>query len=668
MRRKRRKGAAWLRIEGDAKGLAWIVLHENGAPAAQAAALLADLGGQRASDALLQCVRRHNKLCRSESYDEDRLWPLLEAVRGLGRLRERRAVPLLCRLLGTWAEVPSYLMHRLETTVLRALVSIGASQGTILLLARLAERPGSEDIELVGELRDPDAVVPLLALLWNMLSGYDVLAVYALGTLRDARTAPALLYLAESTASSPELRRAALEALVKLPGEPWNRDRLRVNATLEDLGQDPDWETARLVAVLQARTEYGRGSLINRLHYAPVFDHRRVEEEEEEEEEEYPSETACVAACAVIRENPGLFQGADLHPVLSHLMLATTTPRAIRRAAAEALGALSGEVAVDSLLDALGDDRIGEGVAVVLAKLPEPPARQLLGLLADASNPGRRRGAAVALGLMGCADAGPLLLEALDAAGPRPLRAAATDALGLLGHRPAAGPLGALVTDEAEVRSLQARAVRALGLIGAPESLTVLLAATDSSSEAVRLRATEALGGFSTTEAVTRLGVLAGEGGTDIARAAVQSMSQIGTPAVLTLSALIEHAPEWPVPMQRALVAALAGCQGSEAATALGCLADGRFGEELQISAVEALGDRQEPQSVAPLVRFLDNPGTRHFQHGLAVSALARIDDEAAVQRVVAHFEDQWSSTLSCYRDQAREALGIIAAGRSRPG
>ncbi len=113
----------------------------------------------------------------------------------------------------------------------------------------------------------------------------------------------------------------------------------------------------------------------------------------------------------------------------------------MRQAAAEVLGALGGDSAIGILLDALGSDRVDEGVARVLAGLPEPPTGLLLDLLDGVGGPHRRRGAVMALGFLRCTDAGPRLVDLLGPSQPRPLRVAATDALGLIGHRPAAGPL-----------------------------------------------------------------------------------------------------------------------------------------------------------------------------------------------------------------------------------
>ncbi|MFC6063858.1 HEAT repeat domain-containing protein [Streptomyces ochraceiscleroticus] len=656
MREPRKTGVARLRLAGDAEGLARIAEHGDDLSAAQATALLADIGGQYARDVLLRCVERHDARLRVEEYDDKRLAPLLEAVRGLGRLGEQRAVPLLCRLLDGGTKELRYLSYRLEVAVLQALVDLGAPEGTKLLLDRLAREPESTHVRLMSEVKDPEAVMPLLAVLWNVLPGYAVEAVQALGSFRDARTAPALLYLADSTTPSPRLRRAALRALTELPGAPWATSRRYrdVSHKLRTLLHDSDGETALLAAALLTRTEDGRQTLAAVLRYPHGGHGRSVRQS-------YPSETACIAVCNVVRDNPGVFREAGLTRELTRL-LAGTAPRTVRRAAAAALGALGGKAAVNFLVSGLADERIADAVAEAIARLPELPTQRLLALLAEAgdSDPAERRGAAVTLGIMRCADAAPQLLAALDPAGRTSLRAAAVDALGTLRHGPAAEPLGSLARDESEPRSLQARAVRALGLIAAPESLPVLLAATHSPSEAVRMRAAEALGHFPVGEAVTRLGAMAGEESTDIARAAIESLGRVGHPAIATLSALVGRAGEWPMPMQRALATALAGCPGSEAITALGRLADQPFAEDIRYIAARALGDRRDRECVAPLIRYLDT--IQYYGKGIALHGLAQIPTEEAVERVIAHFEDQLPSTHSDYREAARAALTVIAA------
>jgi HEAT repeat protein len=633
---------ARMRFAGDVDGLCHTVLHGDGSDAARAAALLGDMGDDRAVDTLLDAVRQHDERCRAESHDDDRLWPLREAVAALGRLRARRAVPLLCRLLDGKTALTGPPLLWVERATLRALVDIGAPEAVDLLLARIAENPDNQLIGLLGELGEPAAVVPLLAQLWSLLRFHGEDAVRALGELRDARAAPALLHLA-ATGSSLGLRRAALTALTGLPGASWDTSRSYGRAEdtqLKPLLGDPDRELADLAAELLTRSGYGRHTLRNAVYNTA----RRFSSH---------SETACVAACAVISRQPDLFADDQLLPPELITLLGRTWPRPVRRAAAEALGALGDRDAVGELLNALGDNRIADAVAEVIGRLPEPPVRQLVAML--------RRGnpaAATALGLAGHADAGPRLLDAIAPAGSLALRAAAVDALGRLGHRPAVDPLAALVVDEVEPSSLQARAVRALGLIGDPGSVPVLLDASRAAAESVRLRAAAALGGYPAPEVITRLGEMADEEGLVITLAAITSLGQAGKPAVPTLSALVDRAPEWPLPTQRALVTALGGCAGPEPVHALGRLSVRPFAAETRTIAATCLSERHEPACEAHLLRFLDDPSTE-LSHGVALRGLALIGSTSAVDRVVGYFRER---RYFRHPDEVLEALAIIAA------
>jgi HEAT repeat protein len=633
-------------LAGDVDGLCRAVRHDDDMVAARATALLGHLDDERAVDTLLDAVRRHDERCRVESYDDARLWPLREAVCALGRLRVERAVPMLCRLLdgGTALTGPPLLW--LERATLRALVDIGAPEAADLLLARLAEYPDAELLHLLGELEEPRSVVPLLALLWSLLSIHGTDAVRVLAKFRDARTAPALLYLADTATSSPGLRRAALTALTALPGAPWDTERDRGKVELSELSnllRDPDREIAHLAAELLTRTGYGRHSLFNAVYYTARG-------------YSAGSGTACVAACARITRNPDAFAGDELLIPELISLLGAARPRPVRRAAAAALGALGGPDAVTALLRGLGDARIAEAVAEVVGRLPEPPAEPLMALLA-----GGHAAAATALGIAGHTGAAPRLLAALDPAGPPALRAAAVDALGRLAHRPAADPLSALVADEAEPGSLRARAVRALGSIGDPGTVPVLLDASRSAAESVRLRAAEALGRFPVPEVVARLAAMTGEEGADIARAAIESLGQAGKLAVPTLSALVELACDWPLPAQRALVTALTAEPRPEQVEAIARLSARPFDPEIRAVAARSLSDRAGPDCEAPLLRFLDDPRTEYW-HDLALRGLAGIGGAAAVDRVVAHFEQRRAFHRRPRGDATLAALAVLAA------
>lgn len=639
---------ARMRLAGDVDGLCRAVRRGDDVTAARAAALLGDMGDQRAADTLLDAVRRHDERCRAESLDDDRLWPLREAVCALGRLRVRRAVAPLCRLLDGATLLTGPPAYWVERTVLRALVDVGAPEAADLLLARLAERPDDELLHLLGELAEPSAVVPLLALLWRLAPTNGENAVRALGEFRDARAAPALLYLANVTQSSVGLRRAALTALAKLPDAPWEtsaRNPGEVERTqLSALLRDPDREIAHLAAELLTRTAHGRHGLYNAVHSAA----RRYVN---------CSETACVAACAVVSRQPEVFADEQLLIPELVFLLAAARPRPVRRAAAAALGALGGPEAVEALLTALADARIADTVAGVIGRLREPPLRRLLSLFAQ-GNPA----AATALGVAGHAGAAPRLLAVLTPAVPLALRAAAADALGRLGHRPAVEALSALVADEAEPGRLQAVAVRALGLIGDPGSVPVLLAASRSGTESVRLRAVEALGRYGEPEAVTRLGAMAGEAEPDIAQAAVQALGEVGKPALPTLSALVARAPGWPLPMQRALITALAAVPGPDPVDALGRLSAPPFTPEIRATAAKSLSDRHAPECAAPLLRFMADERTQIW-HDVALPGLAATASPAAVDRVIAYFEARRS--FRPRHDETLAALSTIAAAMS---
>lgn len=631
---------AALRLAGDVDGLCDAVRHGDDTTLAKAAALLGDLGDHRAVEPLLDVVRRYDERCRTEDCDDAQLWPLREAVHALGQLRDSRAVPALCRLLDGGTALTGPPAYSVERTTLRALVDIRAPEAADLLLARLAERPDDHVLGLLGELAEPRTVIPLLALLWRLAPRHGEDAVRALGKIGDQGATSALLYLACGTQSSLELRRAALTALTRLPGAPWDtrREWERVEQSeLRDLLRDPDRELANLAAELLTRTGYGRTTLDNAVHNAA----RRYLTS---------SETACVAACAAIGRHPDLFADRQLlEPELISLLDASR-PRTVRRAAATALGALGGRRAVKALLNVLDDTRVAE----VVGSLPDPPTRQLNSLLAR-GNPA----AAEALGIAGHTAAAPRLMAATAQKNPRALRAAAVDALGRLGYRPSAASLSALASDEAEPSGLRARAVRALGLIGDPDTVPVLLRASRSVAESVRLRATEALGSFSGPEVAARLGSLAEEGDAGIAGAAVTSLGRSG--AGDTLAALVERAVEWPIAMQRVLVAAIIAAQGP--VTAFARLSTNAFPLDVRKAAARSLGDLGAPECVPPLIRFLDD-GRIDMYHGVALRGLATIGGAAAVDRVVVYFNERRYFQHFLPRDETLEALAIVAASR----
>ncbi|MER7229246.1 hypothetical protein ABT370_39690, partial [Streptomyces rubradiris] len=202
----------------------------------------------------------------------------------------------------------------------------------------------------------------------------------------------------------------------------------------------PDRETARLAGRLLARSEQGRARTrwLLRDPRGHLLRKRREHLPRPHPQEAYPYEAACVVICEVMTERPELFasrcsgeprfaeEAEGLLPLLDPAL-----PAELRRAAVRALGAFgavdsrAGRVVGAALLErALPERRTVEAAAATLARLPEPPAAELLRLLGagddgpgggrrDVGTPVSRRGAAIALGLLRHEGAAPALLAAL---------------------------------------------------------------------------------------------------------------------------------------------------------------------------------------------------------------------------------------------------------------
>ncbi|MGW1957651.1 HEAT repeat domain-containing protein [Streptomyces sp. NPDC001920] len=690
MKGMRDTGVARLWMAGDLDGLCRALEGPDELTAARAAEVLGEATfGAESGAALIRYLERCEPLVADPDfglYNHDRSWPLIEAVRALGRRQEQRAVPVLCRLLD--GEVSENLRYRLETAAFEALVAIGAwAEASERLLVRFDQRPESDVVRLLTEAPHPKALEPVLARLWRLLPYELDAAVGLLAAFRDPRTAPALLHIVTMGETPHPIRRTALQALLELPEpEQWLHVS-RIEPLVERL-RSADHETARLAGRLLARSEQGRARMRGLLQdpqgswpreHRENFPHTYPREA-------YPYEAACVAICDVMTEQPRLFTSSyfgDLRFVREAEgllpLLDPAWPAALRRAAVRALGAFgvidlrAGQMVGAALLKrALPDRRTVEAAAATLARLPEPPVTELLQLLGESDDgPGggrgytgtavSRRGAAIALGLLRHEGAAPGLLAALATDEPPTLRRAAADALGLLGHRRAVPALVALAGDTEEAPALRARAVTALGRIGAHEALPTLLDTARSDSESLRLRTAASLGSFPTQEAITALTDLTADPEPETVRAAVASLARIGPPAAASLCALpgLARQNRWPSATLCALVPALAACPGPESTTALARLAHGPHPQPVRATAERALAERPVAEALPHLLKLLSDPMMRH-PHGPALLALARSGAPEAEAIVVEHFEHQRSFVAGPYRDEAREALRVL--------
>ncbi|MCL3997032.1 HEAT repeat domain-containing protein [Streptomyces lavenduligriseus] len=683
--RERDTGVARLWMAGDLDGLCRALEGPDALTAARAAEVLGEPAfGAEGGAALIRCLERCEPLLTDPdfgSYNHDRSWPLIEAVRALGRRREQRAVPALCRLLDR--EAGEGLRYRLETAAFEALIAIGAwAEASERLLERFDRQPEPHLVWLLTEAPHPRALEPVLARVWRLLPYQLAEAVGLLAAFRDPSTAPALLHIVTTAEATHPTRRAALRALLELPGPERWLHASRIEPLVGRL-RGPDRETARLAGHLLARTEQGRARMRGLLKDPQGRWPRKHRENVPDSypREAYPYEAGCVVICEVMTERPQAFvspsRGAlrsaeEAEAILP--LLDPALPAELRRAAVRALGAFgavdsrAGRMVAAALLErALPDRRTVETAAATLARLPEPPVRELLRLLGPDGGRGHegtpvsRRGAALALGLLRHEAAAPGLLAALAADEPPALRRAAADALGLLGHRPAVPALVALAGDEEEATALRARAVTALGRIGAHEALPALLGAARSDSESLRLRAAGSLGSFPAAEAVAALTDLASDTEPETVRAAVDSLARIGPPAASALCALPDLAghDRRPGDTLRALVTALAACPGPECTTALARLAHPPYSQSVRAAAERALAGRPAAEALPHLLRLLADPMMRH-PHGPALLALARSGAPEAEAIVVEHFEHQRSFVADRYRDEAREALRVL--------
>ncbi|QEU91212.1 HEAT repeat domain-containing protein [Streptomyces kanamyceticus] len=634
-----------MRLAGDVRGLRRVMRSGDFSTALRAVQLLGDIGGPAAADALLDCLKRPSRYVLHLH-----LW----VITPLARMREPRAVPLLLRRL----REGGVENDGQNDTLFQALGLLGGPEIVRELVGRLAEpRPSKPVVDAVAALRPPEAVPALLAALWTLLPRDEIHAVQVLGAMRDPRTAPALFFLVDSKSTSPELRREAVQALTELPEESWPPPAGWLpEIMLRRALRDPDASTAAPAAELLARTDRGRDVLRGDL--MDSVPGRRAE---------YRSPAcAAVTVCAFIRERPELFGGKQDYrdvPTLIKLLGEAAVPT-VRRAAAEALGAVGGLTATEALLAVLGDARVGEAAATALARLPEPPVPALLALLTDGDSEAQRRCAALALGLAGRTEAAPPLLAVLDAldagAAPR-LRAAAVDALAALRHRPAAGRLADLAADEDQPGTLRARALHALGRVGAPESLPVVLAALRDPASPVRLQAAGALGSFPGQAAAEALGTLAAKDtDRDVARAAVRTLGGLGTSAAPVLASLALALP-LRTDVIGELITALARCPGPEADVGLGQLTKPGLAEDVHVAAAEALGARRAPESAAPLAALLDDDHPYGCRN-VALTALAALGTEEADEHVLAHVR-----TTQQFTEAWRKALTTIAQRLGTP-
>ncbi|MBM4049996.1 MAG: HEAT repeat domain-containing protein, partial [Planctomycetes bacterium] len=164
--------------------------------------------------------------------------------------------------------------------------------------------------------------------------------------------------------------------------------------------------------------------------------------------------------------------------------------------------------------------------------------REIVPILETADISWRRRHCATALGLLGAAEAVPLLMRCLKDRVSE-VRGSAATALGRTGSEEAVPPLLECLKDEAD--NVRGSAATALGRIGSTEAVPALLACLKDEANNVRGSAATALGRIGSAEAAPGLLACLKDEDRIVRGSAATALARIGTPQAM--SGLLDATP-----------------------------------------------------------------------------------------------------------------------------
>ncbi|WNM32824.1 HEAT repeat domain-containing protein [Streptomyces sp. Li-HN-5-11] len=585
---------ARLRLLSDVEGLCQLVRTGDYWSARASVEFLADMADPRSAETLLWCL--------GES-DEDHILRGRAAV-ALGRMHERRAVPLLPRLVAD-ARTPGYLRR----AAVEALGLVGDPSALGVLLKALDDGDiRYPAVVALGRLGRPEAAPAILRL---RRPGYPLLPAEdmceALGALGNPVAVEALalrLRTPEDDARRTAARCAAARALGRI-------NTADCIPPLISALRDSDGSVAAAAAGALVEIDDAVPHLIKALD-APEAETRR-------------------RTCGILAERAAPVAAARLIHTLAHDRSAL-----VRRAAAHALASVGTPDTVHALIAALDDRTVSDAAADALKRIPETPADVVAARLFE-GDAHRQRIAARYLGLLGDARHCPALVRALEQVG-HGARAAVVEALGRLGCAAARDALRETATCPDNPPSLRARAVQALGTIGNPGDTDLLLNSLGDDHGSVRLRAAEALGRLSCSRASTALGQVAfHDSDPDVRNAAVEALGSMdGTAVPVLLSLLSDSSATLRLAAARQLgrhaddraIAALAGLSREE---------DPR----MRSAALTALARLEDSRTIPPLIQALsvkDRWSPWNVSHVVILEALTRFEDRRAVEALVDHY------------------------------
>ena len=516
----------------------------------------------------------------------------------------------------------------------------------------------------LGELGDPRAVGPLLAMLHDKRSPAAVAAIVgALGKIRDPRAVEALGELGDPRSVEPligalhdgsaSVRRAAAKALGRI-GDPRSVDPLiDALASRSPLtGYHLRSEVADMLirigtpAVAPLIAALGSPTRDRRRAAADTLDRMGWTPDGQEAGAAYWAAKGQWAKCAQIGP-----------PAVAPLV------RVLPYVGPQAAGALLaiGAPAVEPLIAALTGpaEKTRERAAAALGDIGDP--RAVEPLIVALGNPGNhasaRSAAAEALGKLRDERAVQPLITALRGTRPPRVRSAAAKALGKIGDPRAVEPL---LAAHHEVGDL---ALDALAQIG-PCAVEPLAAALHDSQAATRLcavRALENIGGPRTVEALT---AALHDESTAVRKVAVRALGQVGDPrAVAPLVAALDD-DDYAVSSVAEEIWQASGVRSQRAAEGLEALGDaavqpliaalsGKHWQTRRASA-EALGQFGGAGVVEALIAALTDEELQVRQ--AAAAALGRMGDARAVEPLIAAFQND--ARMGRVTEKALGALG----------
>jgi HEAT repeat protein len=392
-------------------------------------------------------------------------------------------------------------------------------------LAQLLSQPSVRSIVLEALVRFGNSVIPLLI---EQLEASDLetrsSAIIALGRIGSQKAVPALmaqlvqteseLVMITTTALAQIGDRTSYEALIGLLGHPDVSVRLGAIAALNSLGHPS--MPQQMNTLIQDQNPHKRESAIKIAGYFAYPNCIDLLFESCED----PVERVRRAA---IEHLPYLEQEERALGVLSRKLVQDTP--AVRAAAARALGEIEDCRVEEYLRSALQDSDSWVRYYAVWA-LVKIRNSQIPENIFDPQSSTEENSQTFELFE---------ILENLVRHDPaNPVRAAATEAIGYLGHASAVPILADIAEEEGQDEDLVRAALRALGRIEHPSALAPLLNALNSPQAERRLDALQAFKERGGTEAGVALQWLgAADPETRVVQAAIDSLARMGTPEAI---------------------------------------------------------------------------------------------------------------------------------------